>query len=112
MIVDAILNWVLDLVPWYVWLGLGIAGLVVVYRLLGLKATLAAAVAVLGIVAYRKGRDDKGREVYAEVKDRQAKSKEMIDVEARDAVAAGDAAAERVRNEYARSAGRNDKGAG
>jgi hypothetical protein len=91
------MEWILSLVPWWVWAILvAIAGLAL-FRLLGFKGALAALAIGLPFLAYRKGRDDQRTASGAEFQRAETKSKEMINVEEQGALAAGDAAARSVR---------------
>lgn len=86
----------LDLLPWYVWLVLALAIVVVVYRVFGWQWALAAAGGLLALLFYKTGREQGREAVREEVKEKdQERAIEIRDVaaEVREDAAA---AAERV----------------
>lgn len=51
-------DWLISLVPWWVWLALAIAAVVAVWRLFGWQGALAAAAGFIAALSYGKGRGD------------------------------------------------------
>ena len=80
------MNWLWEfvwgLMPWWVWVGIGVAAAFAAYRLLGWKGVVSVAATTIGVVAYSRGAqkgvevekakqdaaDDKARDVIAEKK--------------------------------------------
>jgi hypothetical protein len=64
------IDWLLSLVPWWVWLTLAIAAVVAVWRLFGWQGALAAAAGFLAALSYGKGRAEGKAIIEAEQKEK------------------------------------------
>lgn len=62
------IGWVLDFVPLWVWIALGIGALIATWQLFGLKGMIAAAAAIGTLGAYRAGRKTGGADAIARQK--------------------------------------------
>lgn len=103
------MNWILDHSAY----GLAILALIaagVVLRLFGWRAAVAVLLAALPLVAYRRGRDVQRVSDAEAIRTAELQSTEMIHDEEQGALAAGRAAAERVRARATGIAAGNDKG--
>jgi hypothetical protein len=103
------IDWLLSLVPWWIWGILALIVIAAVQRLVGWRAALTALAAVVGFIAYRKGRDDASKAVLTEVAKRQEQSQEKINEQEQGALDAGRAAADRVRREAGLANGGDDR---
>lgn len=75
-------DWLISLIPWWVWLGLAVTAVGVVWRLWGWQGAVAAAGAIAGVLAYGKGRNDAYRDERARTDRRNAQAmKDRKDVD-------------------------------
>lgn len=56
------MDWLISLVPWWVWLGLAAAAVGVVWRVWGWQGAVAAAGGLIAVLTYGKGRTDAYRD--------------------------------------------------
>ena len=56
------IDWLINLVPWWVWLITAFVAVVAVWRLLGWQGALAAATGLLAALSYGRGRADASAE--------------------------------------------------
>ncbi len=59
------IDWLLDLVPLWVWVILAGVAILALWRLLGTEAALGAIAAAAGVLAYRSGRQSGGADALA-----------------------------------------------
>lgn len=50
------IDWIISLVPWWVWLTAALAAVAVIWRFFGWKGALAAAAGLIAALSYGKGR--------------------------------------------------------
>lgn len=93
------LDYLLSYVGLPLWIGLGLAAIAAAWWFLGLRGAIAAAVGMVTLVAYRRGRDTQREEITSQIRQEQERSEGLINDEARIARERGRAAAERVRRE-------------
>lgn len=78
------MDWIINLVPWWVWLITAITAVAIVWRLIGWQGAVAAAIALVAALSYGKGRNEAYRDERAKVDRRNleaAKTRKDIDDE-------------------------------
>ena len=81
------MDWLVSLIPWWVWLCLAAAVVGVVWRVAGWQGALAAVAGLLAVLTYGKGRTDAYRDERAALDRRNAqamKDREDVDDEIAD----------------------------
>lgn len=64
------IDWAISLVPWWAWLAVAVAAVVVVWRFFGWQGALAAAAAFVAALSYGKGRAEGKAIIEAEQKEK------------------------------------------